>query len=216
MATVFSRWGGNAENKKGVLHQAGKSRSDCRPGIFPHSDWRIALELALTSCLMAMTTIAANPPWDYLPATGPAPLRFRPPKTTSSVRLLPPLFMGDPASVPVPLENTNASPNKMNSVGNQSQPRSSATASVVSHSPLAPTNSVPLLPTGQSALATNANLTLISLNETNPAPMVTPQMLVPFFRSPATNNPPATVVLPAFVPPTSVNPPSSSAVYKTQ
>ena len=145
---------------------------------------------------------APTPPTHaWLPAIGPAPMRFQAPDPISHATL-PPLAMEDPPAGP-PLART--------------EPSAAATSHPASATP--PGSPLPAPPsTGPAPAPTapNAQPGSPPLLAGPEAPIVTPQMLVQFFKPVGSNNLGGVWSTPVFIPP---NPPptkSSTATYQSR
>ena len=148
----------------------------------------------LAGCCLAQSMDAA-----YLPGIGPAPLRFQiRPAFVATVSMLPPLQMLEPA-VPSEARDVNAT-----------------VASVDVDAPTTPTAPAPSPDTIQSSEAVAVTPPLQAPAEPAPtvpaAPVITPQMLIEFFKPVGrTNSAEAVVVSGAFLPPQPPPAPTSSA-----
>ncbi len=162
----------------------------------------------------------------YLPKLGPAALRFQRPVELQTVRwMLPPLRMDDLPEI----DRTNAAIASTNAPANGTNP---AVARADGSTNTAPANTEPLgphIPPELAALMAMINGASAGTNITQPAmppppppvvvdhgPVITPQMLVQFFKPAQGTNTTTSVLVPGGFLPPQPPPPSSSATYKSQ
>jgi hypothetical protein len=194
------------------------------------------LLLAATLCLARVTAGApgdvehgatallprpASGPGVYLPALGPAPLRILSPRLPGRTALLPPLAMFDPPALPPPSPPAATS----NLAAQALSPGPTAPAGftgpngpVFMASSAAPNTSVaPPAPGYPPAPPDPAGAFELdpSLGGAAPGPIVTPQMLVQFFKPVGSNCVSGAWSVPAFVPPNPPSPRPSTATYQT-
>lgn len=134
----------------------------------------------------------------YLPALGPAPLRIFSPLIPARVALLPPLAMFDPPPLPVPA-SPDSTTNQVVELGPPAPPP-----------PLAPATYGPPPPEPSTSIVLDP-----TLGGSPPDSIITPQMLVQFFKPVGSNCLGGAWSVPAFVPP---NPPAtrpSTATYRS-
>ena len=134
----------------------------------------------------------------YLSVLGPAPLRIYSPLLPARVALLPPLAMFDPPPLPVPT-SADSTTNQLVQLGPPAPPP-----------PLAPGTYGPPPPEASTSLVLDP-----TLGGSPPDSIITPQMLVQFFKPAGSNSLGGVWSVPAFVPP---NPPAtrpSTATYRS-
>lgn len=127
----------------------------------------------------------------YLPVLGPTPLRIQTSNATPRMVMLPPLLMEDPPP------QTNSENSKATEAGGAAATLVAATL----------TNSLP------SSMESNALVRTPLLNINAGAGIITPQMLVQFFKPLGSNNLGGLWSVPVFVPPSPPPPKSSTATY---
>ena len=163
--------------------------------------------------LLVVAGWAATLQADYLPVTGPAPLRFQAPAAPREVVPLPPLRMVDPPPpVSPPPDLASARTNSL--AGQKGAPPTASQAAALAASGGTDGSVLPVAPPPGNDLPPVAGESLPPSSAVSP--IVTPQMLVQFFWGAGSNAPPRAFVMPTFVPPSPPDvAPSSSATYST-
>ncbi len=141
----------------------------------------------------------AGSPKAYLPVLGPAPLRVSFPPAVTRTAQLPPLAMFDPPPLPEPVP-PDATTNQLVELGPPAPPPP----------PPAPTAYGPPPPEAATSLVFDP-----ALGAAPPEAIVTPQMLVQFFKPVGSNYLGGTWSVPMFVPPSPPATKSSTATYQT-
>lgn len=148
----------------------------------------------------------------YLPAVGPAPLRMQKAATSAPPASLPPLAMTDPPPRPAAeLTSTNLSANLPAPPTGEPAP---AVAPVPAPTAPAPIERTPMPGNGGSPLLVEGGA-----DDRGSGPIVTPGMLVQYFKPVGSNLVAGTLGVPVFLPPTTpASSPvkSSSATYRSQ
>jgi hypothetical protein len=180
--------------------------------------------LALLLLLAAIPLRAAAGPTGYLPVVGPAPLRLVRRLPPPPIATLPPLFLIDPPVAeqpagdnppPVPTPPHNAPeaaysrpvlPTDATLAGFPATAAQEGTASAADPATLP--EPVPWPPSVPAPPTAGAPLPPV-------APLVTPQMLLQYFRPSGSNYLNGAWSIPVFVPPVPPPPPQSSATYRS-
>ena len=149
-------------------------------------------------------------PHVYLSVLGPAPLRIHSPSLPSPTAQLPPLPMFDP---PPPASSPDSATNQAAKPPSGATPVLSAPTAPALPLLLAPGPEVYGPPSPDEAAGLVADSTVGALPS---APIVTPQMLVQFFKPLGSNCLGGTWSVPVFVPPSPPATKPSSATYQSQ
>lgn len=170
---------------------------------------------ALILFVALASALSASAGAGYLALVGPVPVRFesRVKPIAAARALLPPLLMQDPLP-PTPATNTVAAPTE------NPPPPAPPTPPVVPvvPPPVAPTitvtNAPAPLPPAPIPPATGPLLSPLGGNY-DPTSLLTPQMLIHYFRPQGTNAAGVNVLAPIFLPPPPPTPPGSTVRYTT-
>ena len=165
--------------------------------------------LTIGWCLLAIATVSAAPSTGYLPVTGPAPLRFQPPKSAGLPAGLLPLLQPDNRSTDLTSVATNSpATDAMDTWG--FPPPDASVSSAPARPPDTADLPIPARPPDpiQLALPPSSDAALAM----NPA--IDMRSLLSWLLPNVTNAPATSVLFPVFVPATPPRP--SQAVYESK
>lgn len=175
--------------------------------------WRRESSGWVATCwVVVVSTAAWAAPTGYLPSIGPAPVRYQPPAPPANPGRLPPLAMTESTNAPAYV----APPVTTISHSSKTASSSNVTSMTNAESLLVPPSLGPVASEEETWSEAISNPFLVSPFST--APLVTPQMLLEFFKPGNTNNnfSPGFHV-PVFIPPLPPSSaPSSRAIYRSQ